>query len=205
MYCRAADDWGTRKKRDALEKKGEQVDAVLPVRRRSDTAIEERKDDTRQTGVETRQLHAYENLGWLDLSDTVTTMSDVELEVMRMTDIELEMMTMSDIELATDQIADDAKEGNSWEKRRREKRLTGEAGTSFDVTEIDARTGSLVDVVATAIATSSAAIATSKAAIVTSPAVITTSLAASSVCNGTVDVLFHQGQDHNKAGCIHGH
>ena len=183
MYCRAADDWGTRKKRDALEKKGEQVDAVLPVRRRSDTAIEERKDDTRQTGVETRQLHAYQNLGWLDLSDKVTTMTEVE----------------------KDQIADDAKEGNSWEKRRREKRLTGEAGTSFDVTEIDARTGSLVDVVATAIATSSAAIATSTAAIATSPAVITTSLAASSVCNGTVDVLFHQGQDHNKAGCIHGH
>ena len=197
MYCRAADDWGTRKKRDTLEKEEKQVVAVLPVRRRSDTAVEERKDDTRRTGVETRQLHAYQNLGWLDLSDNVTTITDVELEVTR--------ITMIDIELATDQIADDAKEGNSWEKRRREKRLTGEAGTSFDVTEIDARTGSLVDVVATAIATSSAAIATSTAAIATSPAVITTSLAASSVCNGTVDVLFHQGQDHNKAGCIHGH
>ena len=209
MHGSAADEWRTRKKNDALEKKGKQVVAVLPVRRRSDTAIEEKRDGTRRMGTETRQLHAYQNLSWLGLSDEVT---NTQLEVTAMTDTELEMTTMIDIELATFQIADVAKEGNSWEKRRREKRLTRKAGTSCDVTEIDASAGSLVDVDAKAISTSSAAIATSSAAITTSSAAIGTSpapndaslaaiasyMAASSTCSGTVDVLFHQGQDHNK-------
>ena len=200
MHGSAADGEKTRKKREAIESKGKQEVAALPVRRRSDPVIEERRDATGRLRTKTRLPQAYHNLSWLDLSDEVTTMTDMELqvttmtniglEVMTMTDTELEVKTMTDTELATNQIGDDAKEGNRRDARRG-KRLAGEAGASCDVTAINAIRDSLVDDDAEFIATSSSPIATSSTAIATS--------SATSTCSRTVDISFHQGQDHMNA------
>ena len=137
-YTKAANEGKKKEEKDAPETKGKQENAVLPVRRRSDTAVVERRDDTRKKGAPRQQPHC---LDWLGLFGKVT---------------------MTDIESATNQIADDAEEGNRREKRGKEEGLVGEVGISSNTMALDMNTGSLDmapldDKAATVMATCSAA------------------------------------------------